>query len=91
MLNSPRSLATPDRTRPVPLLVTLMAAPGTMAPVASATVMLIVPVATCVFPGTEKKRKIAHSKTHVLKSLIGKLPLSPRANPWAAVSNLAPG
>jgi hypothetical protein len=32
--------------------------------------MLIVPVATCVFPGTEKKMKFAHSKTHALKSLI---------------------
>src|SRR6185295_16465067 len=80
MLNSPRSLATPDRTRPVPLFVTLMAAPGTIPPVASATEMLIVPVATWVFPGTEKKRKIAHSKTHALKSLIGNSP-SARGKP----------
>ena len=43
LLNSPRSFAIPARTRPVPLLVTLMAARGTMAPVSSATVTLIVP------------------------------------------------
>src|SRR5450759_4758285 len=72
MPNSPRSLAVPVRTRPVPLLVTVTEAPDTMAPVLSSTVTLIVPVDTCAFTGSEVKTESENSNAQTLESLICK-------------------